>query len=237
MRNIIFNLSLVVALLGLGAKAEDAIAKTDSDPLEFINRPVFTFNDWLDRLLFKPVAEGYDYTMPGFAKAGISNFMSNLGELNVILNDVLQMKGGQAASDTGRFLLNTTVGLLGFVDVSSRVGLDKHDEDFGQTLGYWGMSAGPYLMLPFLGPSTLRDTPGKVADILVQSAYEPGGSVDQGAAWFVERVDQRAGLLKTEKIISGDKYAFIRDVYLQNRQFKVSDGEIQEDEFLQMDEE
>lgn len=237
MRSKTFNLSFVAVLALWAASSEPASAANDSDPLEFINRPIYTFNDWVDQLFFKPVAKGYDYVLPGFAKTGISNFMSNLGELNVILNDLLQFKGGQAASDSGRFLLNTTVGLVGFIDIGTRVGLDKHDEDFGQTLGYWGVPAGPYLMLPFLGPSNLRDGPGKGVDIMVQNAYEPGNEQDRWGVWLVDKVDQRASLLKTEKIVSGDKYSFIRDVYLQNREFKVNDGQMQEDEFLQGEDE
>ncbi|HET8707192.1 MAG TPA: VacJ family lipoprotein, partial [Pseudomonadales bacterium] len=200
MRSRLVNLSFLAVMTVLGLNAEPVRAANDSDPLEFINRPIFTFNDWMDRLLFKPVAKGYDYVMPGFAKTGVSNFMSNLGELNVILNDVLQLKGTQAASDSGRFLLNSTVGIFGLIDVGTRIGLDKHDEDFGQTLGYWGVPTGPYLMLPFLGPSDLRDAPGKGVDLAVQNAYEPGSEQDKWSVWFVDKVDQRASLLKTEKI-------------------------------------
>ena len=228
-----FNLSYIAAfmLLFLSSAATHA-SGNESDPLEFINRPIYHFNDWLDRLIFKPVAQGYDFVLPGFAKTGVSNFMSNLADVNVILNDLLQFKGGQAASDTGRFLLNTTVGLVGFIDVSSRIGLDKHDEDFGQTLGYWGVPSGPYLMLPFLGPSSLRDAPGKAVDLVTQEGYQPGGENESVTIWMVDKVDQRASLLKTEKIITGDKYSFIRDVYLQNREFKVNDGQMKKDEFL-----
>lgn len=202
------------------------------DPWEPLNRVVFRFNDTLDTYALKPVAKGYDRVVPQFLNDGISNVFNNLGEPKNLVNNVLQGKIGDAGVDLSRFLMNTTVGVVGIFDVATRMGLQRNDEDFGQTLGAWGMDSGPYVMLPLLGPSTVRDTGGFAAEGLAGYSYR--GQMDhvpsRNTAAGVDLVDTRAGLLSQERLIRGDKYRFIRNAWLQNREFKVRDGQV-EDEF------
>jgi phospholipid-binding lipoprotein MlaA len=202
------------------------------DPWEPVNRAVFRFNDTLDTYALKPVAKGYDRVMPQFLNDGISNVFNNLGEPKNLVNNVLQGKIDDAGVDLARFLMNTTVGVVGIFDVATRMGLQRNDEDFGQTLGAWGVKSGPYVMLPLLGPSTVRDTGGFAIEGLADYSYR--GQMDhvpsRNTAIGVDIVDTRAGLLSQERLIRGDKYRFIRNAWLQNREFKVMDGQV-EDEF------
>jgi phospholipid-binding lipoprotein MlaA len=204
-----------------------------ADPLENFNRGVFAFNEGIDKALLKPVAESYQAVVPEPLDKGITNFFSNLNDVVVIFNDVLQLKFKQAALDMGRLVLNSTAGLLGMVDVADEVGMPKHYEDFGQTLGYWGLGSGPYLMLPFFGPSSIRDTVGKGVDI----AQDPRTYYAnwKGTEWryiffatnVLRAIDIRADLLGTERILQTaalDKYAYIRDAYLARREYLVYDG-------------
>lgn len=207
------------------------------DPFESYNRAIYQFNDGFDRYLLKPVAEGYANVTPDPVQKGISNFFSNLDDVIVIINDLLQFKVGQAVSDTGRFLINSTLGVFGFIDWASDMGLEKHNEDFGQTLGYWGVPSGPYFMLPFLGPSTIRDTPGLAVD---ESYFNPiyndlengfpTQSREEADMWgmtIIKAIDTRANLLQAEEMIEEaalDRYIFIREAYLQRRQSLVYDG-------------
>ena len=202
------------------------------DPWEPVNRAVFRFNDTLDTYALKPVAKGYDRVMPQFLNDGISNVFNNLGEPKNLVNNVLQGKIDDAGVDLARFLMNTTVGVVGIFDVATRMGLQRNDDDFGQTLGAWGVKSGPYVMLPLLGPSTVRDTGGFAIEGLADYSYR--GQMDhvpsRNTAIGVDIVDTRAGLLSQERLIRGDKYRFIRNAWLQNREFKVMDGQV-EDEF------
>ncbi len=211
-------------------------ASQDRDPWEGFNRTVFVFNDTLDRYLLRPVAVGYDTVMPSPLQSGVSNFFDNLREIRTITNDLFQAKFAQAGLDSTRFLVNSTVGMAGFIDIGSRIGLDQHDEDFGQTLGYWGVASGPYLMLPLLGPSTVRDTAGKVPDYYLYSPYEEVDSEgDRYALYALDVVDTRARLLEAEKLVAADRYTFFREAYLQRRDYLVKDG-VMDDEFLEEDE-
>jgi len=218
------------------APAEVAVLKApagnkNADPWEKFNRAIFSFNDAADRYVLKPVAKGYVAITPSVLRTGITNFFINLRSPIVIINDVLQGKIKQAGSDTARFVVNSTVGIVGFVDVAVRIDLPLHDEDFGQTLGKWGMKSGPYLMLPFMGPSTVRDTGGFVVDALSNPRrYLVDADVDL-AMTAVDIVNSRASLLELESIIQGDRYLFIRDLYLQRREFAVMDGQV-DDPFL-----
>ncbi|GGI97172.1 MlaA family lipoprotein [Halopseudomonas pertucinogena] len=202
------------------------------DPWEPVNRVVFRFNDTLDTYALRPVARGYDRIMPQPLNDGISNVFNNLGEPKNLVNNVLQGKLHDAGIDLSRFMLNTTLGVVGIFDVATRMGLQRNDEDFGQTLGAWGMPSGPYVMLPFLGPSTVRDTGGFAAESLAELSYRPHMDhvPSRNTAIGVDVVDTRAGLLPQERLIRGDKYRFIRNAWLQNREFKVRDGQV-EDEF------
>lgn len=202
------------------------------DPWEPVNRVVFRFNDTLDTYALKPVAKGYDRVVPQFLDDGITNVFNNLGEPKNLINNVLQGKVHDAGIDLARFLMNTTVGVVGIFDVATRMGLQRNDEDFGQTLGAWGVESGPYVMLPLFGPSTLRD--GSAFAVEGYAGYSYGAQMDhvpsRNTAAATDLVDTRAGLLSQERLIRGDKYRFIRNAWLQNREFKVKDGQV-EDEF------
>ncbi|MCY1265297.1 putative phospholipid-binding lipoprotein MlaA [compost metagenome] len=201
----------------------------EEDPWEGFNRAMFRFNDTLDTYALKPVAQGYQAVTPQFLEDGIHNVFSNIGDVGNLVNDLFQAKFHNAGVDTSRLVFNTTFGLLGFFDVATHMGLQRNDEDFGQTLGYWGVDSGPYLVIPFLGPSTVRDAGGKIPDAFL----EPYPYIDhvptRNVTRAVDVVDTRASLLSAEKLITGDKYIFIRNAYLQNREFKVKDGEVEDD--------
>lgn len=207
------------------------IAGSDqADPLEDYNRVMFSFNEKADRWVLKPVAKGYRYVTPDFFEHGVSRMFSNLGEVLNVVNDLLQGKVGQAGNDGGRLLINSTIGIAGFFDVAKHAGLERSDgEDFGQTFGVWGVGEGAYLVLPFWGPSTLRDTPS----LLLDSVFNPIGEVDhvptRNQLYGAKVVSVRADLLEAEKLVKGDRYTFIRDVYLQRRHFLVNDGEVEDD--------
>ncbi len=219
-----------------------AAETTDPDPWEGFNRSVFAFNDNLDKYIAKPLAQGYQYITPEPVDQSVTHFFSNLGDVLVIVNDIGQLKMGQALSDTARFLINSTVGFFGVFDVATHIGLPKHDEDFGQTLGYWGVGSGPYLMLPFLGPSTLRDGTGLLIDYQSDLGYTGIGNnyAQEIGLYTVRGVDLRADLIASEGLISGDRYTFIRSFYLQRREYLINDGVVQdefEDDFDDFDDE
>jgi phospholipid-binding lipoprotein MlaA len=198
----------------------------EKDPLESFNRGVYTFNDTLDRAVVKPVARGYVAAVPDPVQTMVNNFFSNLDDVVVTVNDLLQLKFKQAASDGSRVLFNSTFGVFGLFNVAHR--LPKHDEDFGQTLGYWGVPSGPYLMLPVLGPSSFRDGVGRYADgyssVIANTDHVP----TRNSAWAAEGLNTRANLLEQEDVLDDaiiDRYSFIRDAYLMRRQNLVYDGD------------
>ena len=192
-------------------------ADADVDPWESFNRPVFAFNDRLDTYALKPLARGYQFVTPRIAQDGVHDFFNNLGEVKNLANNLLQAKFHSAGVDTSRFLLNSTIGLVGLVDVATPMGLQRSDEDFGQTLGHWGVRSGPYLVLPFLGPSTLRDAPAMLPDAYANPVRYIADVPTRNSLYGVSIIDGRAQYLKAEKLITGDKYNFIRSVYLQMR--------------------
>ena len=197
------------------------------DPLEPLNRVVYKFNDTADKAVLKPVAKGYKAVMPTPARTGVGNFFSNLDDVVVTGNDLFQFKFGQAVSDFSRFVFNSSFGVLGFIDVSTSFGLPKHDEDFGQTLGYWGIGSGPYVVLPFLGPSTLRDAAGLYVDSHIDPVWRVEHVPTRNTLYAVRAVDNRARLLQAERILDQaaiDEYAFVRDAYIQKRRSLVYDG-------------
>jgi phospholipid-binding lipoprotein MlaA len=206
-----------------------AQAATEDDPWESFNRPVFTFNDTLDTYALKPLAQGYQAVTPQFIEDGIRNMFSNVGDVGNLANNLLQGKVHAAGVDTSRLIFNTTFGLLGFFDVASKMDLRKSDEDFGQTFGVWGVSSGPYLVLPLLGPSSGRDAVSKIPDSLLQMYPYIADVPARNSIHGLDVVDTRASLLSVEKLIRGDKYVFIRNAYLQNREFKVTDGQVVDD--------
>jgi phospholipid-binding lipoprotein MlaA len=203
------------------------------DPLEPINRGIYQFNDGFDTVLVKPAAEFYRFIVPEFARTGVSNFFSNLNDVIVAVNNLLQGKLTHAASDVGRILVNSTVGVLGLVDVATGLGMEKHNEDFGQTLGYWGIGDGPYLVLPFLGPSNLRDTAGWFGDFYVWPISYVEDDRTRYAVIAFRFVTIRADLLEASRILETaalDPYEFVRDAYLQRRRNLVYDGRPPPDE-------
>jgi phospholipid-binding lipoprotein MlaA len=217
-------LALAAALTGCaGPQAADP-----RDPFEKFNRAMFGFNDAVDRVALKPAATAYKRVLPQFVQTGVNNFFGNLADLWTGANNVLQGKPKDGFSDFGRFALNTTVGLLGFVDVASDAGLQKHNEDFGQTLGAWGVPSGPYLMLPLLGPSTVRDT----AVLPLDFAGDPWTHKEpvrwRNVGIGVRAIDQRASVLDASNLMEEaalDRYEFIRDGFLQRRESRIFDGD------------
>jgi len=197
------------------------------DPLEPLNRGVYKFNDVVDHVLVKPAAEIYSGVLPDFVRKGISNVFSNVNDVIVALNNLLQGKFSNAASDVGRIAINTTIGLLGIFDPATEAGLEKNNEDFGQTLGYWGIGDGPYLVLPFLGPSSFRDTAGWVGDVYAWPITYVDPNRDRNALIALRFVGIRAELLAASNILQTaalDPYEFTRDAYLQRRRNLVYDG-------------
>ena len=199
----------------------------DHDPFESYNRAMFSFNDAVDRNILKPVAAAYKDYVPTPVQSGISNFFSNLNDILVVLNDLLQGKFAQARDDSLRFFVNTVFGLFGLFDVATYMDLPKHHEDFGQTLAVWGVSDGPYLVLPFLGASTIRDTAGLLVDLQADPIYDIRDKEARYATIALKTVDTRAELLGASKVLDKaafDRYAFLRDAYLQQRKHVIHDG-------------
>jgi phospholipid-binding lipoprotein MlaA len=199
------------------------------DPFESINRAVFTFNENADEYVIKPAAEAYQFVLPEFVRTGVTNFFSNIGDIFVAVNNLLQGKPGNAANDIGRFLVNSTIGILGLFDVATDAGLEKNKEDFGQTLGVWGVPSGPYVVLPLFGPSSVRDTAGLAVDLKTDFILNSNQlNHDQKVGSTVLRVvNQRANLLNASQLLEDaafDKYSFLRDSYLQRRHNQVHDG-------------
>lgn len=197
---------------------------TDADPFITLNRSLYDLNEAFDEVVVKPITYGYDSLIPGFGKRGISNFLNNLDDVNVVFNDLLQLKIKNALHDSSRLLINSTVGIGGFIDVAFDFGLYKHNEDFGQTLGYWGVSSGPYVVIPFLGNSTVRDAIGLIPDYLMNPIFWLDDEASRHALYTLDRVDTRLYYLAAESMVSGDEYSFVRDAFLQRREYLVADG-------------
>jgi len=204
-----------------------AAAHNPEDPLEPLNRGVYRFNDALDRAVLKPAAKGYSAVMPTTGKIMVSNFFSNLDDVIITANDLLQFKLVQGFSDGMRFVVNSTIGAFGLIDVASAGGLNKHDEDFGQTLGKWGIGSGPYLVIPIVGPSSVRDGIGFYADLYLDPMYYINDMSTRNLAYLAQKITIRAGLLDQEKVMDEaqiDRYEFLRDIYLLRRKSQVYDG-------------
>lgn len=204
----------------------------NNDPLEGMNRGIYKFNDVTDKAVIKPVAGAYKAVLPSPVRSGVSNFFGNLGTFVSVINDLLQFKFDKAVTGAGRFVINSTFGIAGLVDVASMDGIEKRNEDFGQTLGHWGVGSGPYIVLPFLGPSSVRDTTGLVVDSV---AFDPLAYVDDPAtrnsARALKILDKRAQLLPGSDLLDEaalDPYAFMRDAYFQRRQSQIHDGNVPE---------
>ncbi|MEX2131961.1 MAG: VacJ family lipoprotein [Pseudohongiellaceae bacterium] len=201
-----------------------------ADPWQNSNRRIFQFNDFFDSLLVRPIAVIYSTALPRPVRQGIGNFFSNIDDINVFVNDLLQFKLDDALTDSGRFLINSTIGLAGVMDVASSFGMYKNEEDFGQTLGFWNVPAGPYVVLPGLGPSSVRDAMGLVLDTLFNPIQYRDEYPLRTSLLLIEEIDARASVLALDELISGDKYLFLREAYLERRDYLVADG-IVENEF------
>lgn len=221
LRGLLFT---AVMAIGLAQPVYAEKVAADVDPWQGFNRAMFSFNDTLDTYALKPVAQGYKAVMPDIAEAGVSNFFDNLADVGTMFNNLLQGKFENAMQDLARVSFNSTFGLAGLIDVATPMGIEKHDEDFGQTLGYWGVNSGPYVVLPFFGPTTVRDGIAKYPDALLDPVYHLDDNGARNAVYLTRVIDNRARLLASEKLISGDKYTFIRDAYLQKREFAINDG-------------
>ena len=202
------------------------------DPWERMNRTTYKFNDALDRVIIKPVAKGYVKVLPQWSRTGINNFTTNLTYPVVIVNDLLQWQIRGFFNDTGRLLMNTTLGFLGFFDPATTAGLDRNNRDFGQTLGKWGVKSGPYLVLPVLGPSDVRDGLGRWADVYVDPRHYLRNNWASWGLWALEGIDTRANLLYLDQTLQSayDPYAFVRNAYLQNRDFMIHGGQSNQEE-------
>lgn len=222
--------SLVFLLCWLPAfvQAAEEYGNDPRDPWEGFNRTVFEFNDLADRYVAAPVARTYKKVTPDPVDQGIENVFNNVGEVKNFANDLLQGKPGDALIDFSRFVINTTVGVLGIFDVAGHIGLERQSEDFGQTLARWGVGSGPYLVLPLLGPSTLRDGPAKVPDGYLSPLREVEPVSADIGLMMLDLVQTRAKLLGSEGLISGDRYTFMKDAYMQRREFLINDGELQD---------
>ncbi|WP_367848826.1 VacJ family lipoprotein [Rhodoferax sp. WC2427] len=197
------------------------------DPLEPMNRQIFGFNDVLDNAVVKPVAKAYTKVVPSLVRQGVTNFFSNLGEVWSTANNVLQFKGREAAESWMRFTINSVFGLGGVFDLATDMGLERHKEDFGQTLGVWGVASGPYLVLPLFGPSTFRDTAALPIDMQGNMLNAVPHSGDRDRLTGLNLVDSRANLLRATAVLEDaalDKYTFTRDFYLQLRRSEIYDG-------------
>ena len=224
--------SLLAAAGAFAADSPDPPAH-NPDPFETMNRATYRFNAFIDRNLARPVARGYRAVLPEFARRGIGNFFGNLYSPTVIINDILQLKLKDAASDTTRLVVNTTVGLGGLVDPATKMGLIAHNEDFGQTLGHWGVRPGPYLVLPILGPSDLRDAPGRVVDHYTQPITYLEERRLRYMLTGIDLLETRAELLAADEAIdlAFDPYALVRNAYLQRRNYLVHDGQVPIDNY------
>jgi phospholipid-binding lipoprotein MlaA len=218
---------LLLGVLGMSTACTSMRAPSESDPLEGFNRSVDGFNQVVDKAVIKPVAQGYDRVIPPEIKTVVGNFFSNLDDIRVAVNNLLQGKPKAAGSDITRFALNTTIGIVGFADVATELGFQKNDEDFGQTLGVWGVGSGPYLILPFLGPSTLRDGTGRFVSASLDPLYHYDNVRARNSLVLLSAVHTRARLLPATDLVERvalDQYAFVRDAYLKRRASLIRDG-------------
>ena len=203
------------------------------DPFEDINRITFNINDSLDNKIAKPVAVFYGDITPPFIQNRITRFFKNLAEIDTFINQALQGKPKLAINDFGRFAINSSIGLFGFFDVATKMGLEAHDEDFGQTLGVWGVPDGPYLMLPIIGPSNARDIMSRPISSFLSGTFAMTDTDVKLTLTALDALETRERYLDFEAMITGDRYTFVKDAYVQSRDYEIFDGEITEDDFLE----
>ena len=203
-----------------------------NDPFEDLNRDIFIFNEKLDEKLLKPAALTYRKVTPQFARTGVTNFFNNLEEIDTTINQVLQGEIKYAFNDASRFVINSTIGLLGLIDVASKMGLERHEEAFGQTLGVWGFNSGPYIMIPFLGPSNPRDLLSRPISSFLSGTFAMEDNDVKLTLIGIDALETRERLLDAETLIIGDKYIFVKDAYVQSREYEINNGSTENDEFL-----
>ena len=223
MRSVVTILCLLLA--GLFSTASNA----EEDPWESFNRSIYSFNNTADAYLVKPVAQGYAYIMPEVGRKGVNNFFNNLLDVNGALNGLLQGRVDQGLENVGRVIINSTIGIFGLFDVATKLGVPQYQTDFGHTLSIWGVPQGPFVMLPFLGPSTMRSGVGTAFDAYASPMGQMGNSDPAWGLRVFNIVDLRAGLLGADELLSGDQYIFLRDAYLQQRRLQISDGKLVDD--------
>ena len=219
--------SVAAAIATIGLLAGCATSGNPKDPIEGFNRAMFAFNEGLDTAIIKPVATGYEAVLPSPIRTGVTNFFGNIDDLFIGVNNLLQGKVPEAFSDFGRVVINTTAGLLGVIDWASDAGLEKHNEDFGQTFGRWGVGNGAYVVIPVFGPRTARDTVGLVFDVHFDPVWSHLPKDARDGAIVLRMVNDRANLLAADKVIEEaalDKYSYMRDAYLQRRRNLIYDG-------------
>lgn len=216
------QLLLIVSLLVLSFSAKSQ----DYDPWMRLNKHFFSVNDYFDQLLVRPVALTYTNVTPRFFQVGVGNVFDNLQDVNVAINDFLQFKIEDGLSDSGRIIVNSTIGIGGILDVATSMGLYRNEEDFGQTLGVWGFDAGPYVFLPVFGASNLRDSVGMIVDALFNPIRYIENIESRYTLYLADELDFRSSLLAYDELIIGDRYLFVREAYIQNREYVVNDGEV-----------
>jgi len=219
--------SLALAFAAAGLLAGCATSGSPKDPIEGFNRAMFAFNEGLDSAIIKPVATGYEAALPSPVRTGVTNFFGNIADLLIGVNNLLQGKAPEAFSDLGRVVINSTIGLLGTFDIASDVGLEKHNEDFGQTFGRWGVGSGAYVVIPVFGPRTARDTVGLILDVAADPVTHVHPNAARNVSLVLRAVNDRANLLPADKVVEEaalDKYSYIRDAYLQRRRNLIYDG-------------
>ena len=221
------NVNKLVYLLSFLFLSSYAFAETD--PLKDLNQKTHDLNQTLDLQVASPVARFYKRITPDFIEMGVTNFTQNVEDLSIGVNNILQGKIKSGFSDLTRFTINSTIGIAGFLDIASDMGLEKHDEDFGQTLAVWGVPNGPYLVLPGLGPSTMRDTLAMIPDAFLTPLWLIDHDRTSYSLTAIDLIDTRARYLGLESVVIGDEYLFYRDAYLQSRQFEIKDGEVEDD--------
>ncbi len=216
----------------LGCSYQNELINDPVDPLEIRNRSIYAFNENLDAVILEPAADGYDYITPNFLQKGFNNFFDNINYPVTIINQLLQGNIGGSLQDTLRFTINSSIGLLGLFDPASSMGLPEHDEDFGQTLAVWGIEEGPYLMLPFFGPKTLRSLAGDLTDVLFNPLLNIDDTNLKMKANIINILQDRSDLSTFEEELdnSFDPYQYIKDSYIQNRKYKIYNGDIAEDD-------
>ena len=221
------NLYLFLLILFI----DNVIADDIKDPFEDFNRKTFEFNEKVDEKVLKPIAKTYS-KFPQKFKNGVTNFFNNLEDVETSINQFLQGKPKKSLNDISRFFINSTIGLGGFIDVASKIGLDRHEEDFGQTLAVWGVSQGPYIMLPAFGPSTLRDALSRPVSSFTSVTFHMTDTDVNISLKTIDAVETRERLLDVESLLSGDKYSFVRDAYIQSINYEIKDGIDVQDDFI-----